>query len=73
MTVALRLLQLFVCVYLIYEGNENHSLPFLLLSIKIHFKVGRVILNDGRTFTGHQVLKQSKQAIITFIISDFSH
>lgn len=57
------------CVHLIDEGNEDHSLPFLLLPVKVHFKVRRVELNDGGAFTGHQVLKRSKQSIITFIRS----
>lgn len=49
-----------VCGYLVDERNENHSLPFLLLAIEIRFKVKRIVLDDGRILTGHQVLEYQK-------------
>lgn len=47
----------FLCVYLIYEGDKNHCLPFLLLPIQIGFEIWWIVLNDWGILTGHQVLK----------------
>lgn len=40
-------MKLCICVYLIYEGNKDHSLPFLLLAIQISLEVMWVVFNDG--------------------------
>lgn len=58
-----------VCAYLIYEGNKDHSLPFLLLAIEVSLEVMRVVFNNGRIVTDHQVLKHQKQTFL-FIIAN---
>lgn len=47
---------MFECVHLIYEGDENHCLPFLLLAIEIGLEIWRIVLDDWGIFAGHQVL-----------------
>ena len=46
--------------HLIYEGDEHHGLPLLLLAIEVCFEVLRVVLNDGGALGCHQVLKTEK-------------
>ena len=50
-----------VRAYLVYEGNKDHSLPFLLLAIEVSLEVMRVVLNYGGVVADHQVLKNEKK------------
>jgi len=48
---------------LVYERDENNSLPILFLSIQIKFKIGRVEIDNWRGWVGHKIL-HSKHSFI---------